>query len=98
MKQLTKEQAILFGESQIWVEWSDEEIVKFQLFQDKLCMPFSRFHKAVNVVLDRPVFTHEFTTSNHENLIKEYLGEKEQPTFEEVVNLIPKDKRVMLKL
>ena len=98
MKQLTKEQAILFSKNQIWAEWSNDEIVKLQLFQDKLCIPFSRFHEAINKVLGRPVYTHEFTTSNHKNLIKEYLGEKEAPTLEEIINLIPKEKRIILKL
>ena len=98
MKQLTTEQAILFSESQIWVEWSNEEIVKLQLFQDKLCVPFSRFHEAISKVLDRSVFTHEFTTSNIENLIKEFLGEKPKPTFEDIINLIPEEKRIILNL
>lgn len=97
MKQLTKEQAILFGESQIWADWSHEEIVKFQLFQDKMCMPFSRFHEAIEKVLDRPVFTHEFGL-NYDGIVKEYLGEKEKPTFEEILNLIPEEKRIILKL
>ncbi len=96
MKQLTKEQAILFSESQTWIDWSHEEIVRFQLFQDKLCMPFSRFHEAIEKVLDRSVFTHEFAFAD--NLKKEYLGEKKGPTFEDIINLIPKEKRIILKL
>jgi hypothetical protein len=32
MRQLTKEEAIKFSESGIWKEWSDEQIVRFQLF------------------------------------------------------------------
>ncbi len=97
MKQLTKEQAILFSESQIWADWSHEEIVKLQLFQDKLCVPFSRFHEAIEKVLDRPVYTHEFGL-NYDGIVKEFLGEKESPTFEEIINLIPKEKLILLKL
>ncbi len=97
MKQLTKEQAILFSKSEIWADWSNEEIVKLQLFQDRMCMPFSRFHEAIEKVLDRPVWTHEFGL-NYDGIVKEFLGEKEKPTFEEIINLIPKEKLILLKL
>ena len=97
MKQLTKEQAILFSKSEIWADWSHEEIVKLQLFQDKLCMPFSRFHEAIEKVLDRPVYTHEFGL-NYDGIVKEFLGEKEKPTFKEIINLIPKEKLIILNL
>lgn len=96
MKQLSKEQAILFSESQIWDDWSHDEIVKLQLFQDKLCVPFSKFHEAIEKVLDRPVYTHEFGL-NYNGIVKEYLGEKEKPTFEEIINLIPEKKRIIFK-
>lgn len=95
-KQLTTEQAIELAKSGIWKEWTDEQIVRFQLFQTKLCMDFSRFHEAMGKVLDRPVFTHEF--ADQESLIKEYLGTKPPPTFEEIIDMIPKDKLIMLKL
>lgn len=94
-KQLTKEQAILFGENKMYKSMTHEEIVRFQLFQDKLCMPFSVFHEAVEKVLDRPVYTHEFA---YDGIKKEYLGEKEPPTFEEIVNLIPEEKRMIINL
>lgn len=94
MKQLTENQAVNFAKSGIWKNWSDEEVVKFQLFQKRLCMDFSRFHKAIEMVLGRPVFTHEFIFS--ESLKKEYLGEKSAPTFEEITNLIPKDKLLII--
>ena len=50
MEQLTKEQAIAFAESGEWKSWTDEQIVRFQLFQDKLCMDFGRFHEAMEIV------------------------------------------------
>jgi hypothetical protein len=43
MKQLTKEQAIEIANSEEWKNWTNEEIVKLQLYQKKLCMPFSRW-------------------------------------------------------
>jgi len=94
MNQLTKEQAIKFAESGIWKEWTDHQIVEFQLFQKKLCMDFGRFHEAVEKVLDRPVYTHEFAWPEH--LREEFLKERDKPTFEEIINLIPKEKRILI--
>lgn len=37
-----------------------EEIVSFQLFEKRLCMPFDQFQAAVESTLGRPVWTHEF--------------------------------------
>ncbi len=95
MKQLTTEQAIEFAKNKVCENWTDEQIVRFQLFQKKLCMDFSRFHEAIEKVLDRPVFTHEFGM-NYEGIVLEYLGEKQAPTMEEIIELIPEDKRVLI--
>lgn len=94
MKQLTKKQALAFYDSKVWETWTDEQIVRFQLFQRLLCIPFSRFHEAVEKVLGRPVFTHEFAAEGH--IEKEYLGEKPAPTFDEILALIPKDKQILI--
>ena len=60
MRQLTADEATACHDGGEWRDWTNEEIVKFQLYQDRLCVPFSRFHAAVEAVLGRPVFTHEF--------------------------------------
>lgn len=96
MKQLSKEQAIAFSKSKIYENWTDEQIVRFQLFQRLLCMPFGRFHEAMEKVLNRPIYTHEFGIRGH--LEKEYLGVKLAPTFGEIIDLIPEDKRAIIKL
>lgn len=95
MKQLTKEQAIAFYESKVYESWSARQIAELQIEQDPLCVPFDLFHKSVEECLKRPVYTHEFGL-NREGLRKELYGEKEPPTFEEIVNLIPKDKQIIL--
>lgn len=95
MKQLTKEQAKKVAESEVWKDWTDEEIVRFQLFQERLCMDFSKFHEAVEKILGRPVFTHELGF-NYEGIKQEYLGIKSKPTFDEILNLIPKEKRILI--
>jgi len=58
---LSEEEAIAFANSGVWKEWNSEEIVEFQLFQECLAMPFDIFHAAIEEVLGRLIFTHEFT-------------------------------------
>lgn len=95
MKQLTKKQAKMIYDSDIWKQWADEEVVKFQLFQKLLCMDFSRFHEAMERVLKRPIYTCEFGF-NVEGMKKEYLGEKEPPTLKEIIEMLPKEKRILI--
>ncbi len=93
-EQLTKEQAIAIYESGEWKSWSHEQIVRFQLFQDRLAIPFDKFHEAIENVLGRPVFTHEF--ASRDSLILEYLGEKTAPSLQEIIEMIPAEKRIVL--
>jgi hypothetical protein len=95
MKQLTKKQAIEFHESEKWKELDVKERAAFQMYQDRLCMPFSEFHKAITEVLGRPVYTHEFGL-NRDGLIAEMEGKAEPPSFADIVNMLPADKTVIL--
>lgn len=97
MKQLTKKQAIAVMNSKVWKKWDNEQIVRFQLFQDRICLPFSKFHEAIEKVLNRPVYIDEFGM-NYDGIAQEYLGTKEPPTMEEIMNLIPEDKRMLISL
>lgn len=92
---LTTESAIARYESGFWEGLSYSERAGFQLFEKKLCMPFDIFHEAIEEALGRPVFTHEFGL-NLEGLKKEFLGEAQAPTLEEIVNLIPEEKRILV--
>jgi len=91
----TKEQAIKFAENKVWEHWSYEQIVRFQLFEDKLCMPFDVFHEAIEKVLERPIYTHEFGV-NYDGIVQEYLGTGEAPTFDEILEMIPASKRLII--
>ena len=95
MKQLTEKEAIAFHDNKLYENMSAKERAQFQLAQDRLCMPFDVFHEAVEEALGRPVFTHEFAL-NRQGLIKELNGEQEAPTFEDIIKLIPEDKRVLI--
>lgn len=54
---LTYEQAIEKANTSWWEKASNLDIVAFQLFEDRLCMPFSAFHAAIEQVLDLPGIT-----------------------------------------
>lgn len=98
MEQLTKEQAIAIYKGGEWKNWTDEQIVKLQIYQKKLCVPFSVFHKAIGKILERPVYTHEFAgDEGHSRLIEEYEGKRPKPTFDEIANLIPEEKRIVIR-
>jgi hypothetical protein len=95
MSELTKEQAIELADSRFWIDMSYRDKAMFQMFEPLLCMPFNIFHEAVEKTLGRPVFTHEFGL-NYEGLQQELLGNVPAPSFEEVLALIPADKRVIV--
>lgn len=79
MKQLTRGEATELAHSRAWETWDDEQIVKFQLFQERPIVPFPLFHTALERVLGRSVWVHEFADSR--KLIDEYLKERPTPTL-----------------
>ncbi len=91
---MTRVQAKRLHDSGFWRGLSDSDIVKFQLFEDRLCIPFDVFHEAVEKVLGRPVFTHEFAFMDL--LQKEFLKERPAPSLAEIMDLIPAEKRVLV--
>jgi hypothetical protein len=50
---------------------------------------------ALNSVLGRPVFTHELFS---DRIKEEYLRTKDAPTLEEIISLIPEEKRIIINL
>lgn len=92
---MTKDEAKKLYDSGFWKDMSFEEKAKFQMFEERLCMPFDVFHEAVEKTLGRSVWTHEFGL-NYEGLKKELLGEAEPPTLKEIMAMIPEEKRIVL--
>ena len=92
---MTKEEAGQLYKSKFWEDMIYEEQAKFQMFEPLLCMPFDVFHEAVEKTLKRPVYTHEFGL-NWKGLQKELMGESSSPTMEEILNLIPANKRIIV--
>lgn len=89
-----KDAAIALGESHWWIGMPARDVAKFQLYTVELSMPFDAFHKAVEDALGRPVWTHEFASCA--DLIAELEGEKPAPSMQDILNLIPADKRVVI--
>ena len=95
MKQLTKEQAIAFYDSKAYENMSFRQRAEFQIDQELLCMPFSVFHEAVEKTIGRPVFTHEFGL-NYDGIRDEIFNGAEPPSMEDILNMIPKDKLLII--
>ena len=94
MRQLTREEAIAFSDTDAYAKMTEKEVAAFQLQQELLCVPMNEFKRVLEVALHRPVFTHELV--NPASLLKELYGEKEPPTFDEILGLIPKGKKVVI--
>ena len=82
-----KRAAALYA-SNWWCGRSSRELARFQLFTRELTMPFGIFRDAVEATLGRPVWTHEFGY-NVDGLIQELLGERDAPTYEEILEVVP---------
>lgn len=97
MHSIGKEKAIALAESKWWIGKSHREIANFQLFTTELACPFDVFHEAVEKSLGRPVFTHEFGR-NWDGICDEFLGHAEAPTLEQIIELIPAEKRLIVRI
>lgn len=93
---LTKEQAMALVKSKWWVGREPIELALFYVAEDRLCMPFDVLQHAVETVVGRPVFAHEFGSSGAANLRKEILGERQKPTLQEILAQIPEAKRLVI--
>lgn len=96
-RSIDREKAIALWESKWWEGMDARDVAKFQLLTDELCMPFGDFHEAIEKALGRSVWTHEFGL-NRDGLILELFGEKDAPSVDEIINLIPEKKRIVVQL
>jgi hypothetical protein len=92
---ITEDQAIRMVHSNWWVGMAPRDIAMFQMHERRLCMPFHVFHAAMEEALGRPVYTHEFAL-DRSGLLQELLGERPALTLNEILQLIPASKRVVV--
>lgn len=96
---ITREQGIIYGKSQWWLNAPDTDIVGFQLFEDTLCMNFQDFHEATERVLEHPILTHQFGTDGVKVLRKEFRNKYGCPTISGIDRFVPKEfKEVINKM
>ena len=93
---MTQQEAIDLFRSGWWKTKSPREIFEFQLNEERLCMPFPEFHEAAEKVLDRPVFTHEF--ARPDLLRIELAGNTPAPILQNIMDLIPPEKRIIVEV
>ena len=93
---MDKETAIALAKSGWWERKYPEVVALAQLEEPLLCMPWEVFHRTVEDVLKRAVMTHEF--AHPELLIKEIRGQRLQPTIEELLEQLPKDKTIIIAI
>lgn len=91
-----RDAAVAMAETKWWEPLTPHEICNVQLFTVELCCPFDVFHGAVEAAIGRPVFTHEFSSAGYDGIVAEFLGEKDAPTFDEIMEMIPEEKRILV--
>jgi hypothetical protein len=89
-----REAALALVETRWWESKSPREIAEFTMRTRELCCPFAVFHEAIEKTLDRPVFTHELGLG-FDGLWNELFNGQSPPTFDEIMDLIPADKRIV---
>jgi len=75
---MNREEAIARANTKWWVGKTPKEIVDFQLYEPLLCMDFAAYQKALEQVLGRGVWTHEF--ADIKGLQAEYEGKRAPET------------------
>jgi hypothetical protein len=97
VRQFTPEEAIAFGNARAWEAMSFVERARFQMYQELLCMPFDVFHEAISKALCRDVWIHEFMCDASWQRLKDELnGIVAPPTMDEIIALIPEEKRIII--
>ena len=96
-KPINIDQAVALRNSNWWQHMESKDIVKFQLFIGELSMPFDILHTLTETVLGRPIYPYEFGPDGR--LQQEFLGlfDESIPSFDELVLLLPEDKKKPLE-
>ena len=92
-----EEAAIALADAEFWKPLTHRQRAEFQMQVTELSMPFEIFHEALEKTLGRPVFTHELGL-NFDGIFDELFNGKKSPTMQEIIELIPEEKRIVLEL
>jgi hypothetical protein len=91
---MTKKEAISKAQTGWWKNKTADEIVLFQLYEKRLCMDFSSFHKALEESLERSVFTHEL--ADFKSLQDEFEGKRSPKSLNEIINMLSRGKTIIV--
>jgi len=91
---LTREQALALYDTEFWESLAYVERARFQLSEERLCMPFDIFVEAVERALGRPVRVGEFLQPRR--LLAELSGEQTVLDVDELLSLLPEQNRILL--
>lgn len=73
----------------------EERLAEFNRWGDTLEISFTQFHKRINQIFGRGVFTHEMVISNMTNLRTELLLGI-HPSMDDIIEMIPVEKRIII--
>lgn len=96
IKSIGRDAAIALAATKWWEGKPARDVALFALQTRELCLPMDELYRAFHDALGRPVYTHEIAL-DAEGLRLELLGERDAPSFDEIVNLIPEDKRIVIQ-
>lgn len=91
---LSRNQAAALYDSQFWRFLNAEERARFQLTEDRLCMPFPVFQQAVEICLNRRVGVVEYLRPRL--LLDELSGSVPAPSVEDILELVPPENLPLL--
>lgn len=94
MKQITQQEAIALGKSNALMDLPPKDRAMFQLHQQFLAYDFGQFQLDMEELLGRPVWTHEF--ANAERLKAEAAGKIPALTLDQIMDMIPAEKRILV--
>lgn len=92
-----RERAIALAKTEWWKGKTARDIAEFQMLTEELCMPFETYQEALAEAIGRPVFTHELAL-NFQGIAKELFDDAPAPSFEDILNLIPEGKLIIIQL
>ena len=95
VKEIGISESLRLINSQWWNLASPREIAKKQLLVKEPCVPLDVFMMALSESLDREVFVFEMAFGR-DQLQMEFFGEKDPPSEEDIVMLLPLKQRTEL--
>ena len=94
---MSRLQITAFIKQRLWESMSWEELAKFQVTQETLCVPFDLYRNAAERTLGRPLFNLQLA-NGRERVKSELFGGTPPESLREVIDIIPLHKRMVLEM